>query len=185
MADPKVNFVQPKPGAAGGRRRSEEEVVVKPKVPLWLILVIVIQGAVMAGGFVWYKHHLALKEEERLQAEKEAEEKKKIEAMTFQYPLEAFSTNISSETSDLKVMQVSITFEVLGQVIQDEMNSRIFEVRDEINNVLSSKSEKDVSSPEKLRTLQQEIKHRMDKLLEKGEVQKVYFTDLVITERVQ
>ncbi len=184
MADPKVNFVQSKKAGAAGKGDVSASSS-KAKIPIGLIVFIVVQGALLAGGLIWYKGYVGVKQEEQIKADQEAEEKKKIEAMTFQYPLETFSTNISSATSDLKVMQVSMTFEVLGQRIQDEMNSRIFEVRDEINNVLSSKSEKDVSSPEKLRTLQQEIKHRMDKLLEKGEVQKVYFTDLVITERVQ
>jgi flagellar FliL protein len=62
----------------------------------------------------------------------------------------------------------------------NEMMQRKSQLRDTVINVLSSKVAKDIKTPEGKDALKQEIKERINAVLAKGQIARVYFTEFAV-----
>jgi flagellar FliL protein len=60
------------------------------------------------------------------------------------------------------------------------MMQRRSQVRDILISVLSSKTSKELKSPEGKEALKQELKERVNSVLAKGQIARVYFTEFAI-----
>jgi flagellar FliL protein len=61
-----------------------------------------------------------------------------------------------------------------------EMTNRIFEVRDMILTILSSKEYEDIARPEDKLALKQELMTTLNRALQKGQIQDIYFTEFLV-----
>lgn len=62
----------------------------------------------------------------------------------------------------------------------NEMMQRKSQLRDVIINVLSSKVAKDLKTPEGKEALKQEVKERVNSVLARGQIARVYFTEFAV-----
>lgn len=93
-----------------------------------------------------------------------------------------FTVNLS-DTEEAHYLRATMELEQsYGSAPQfgEEMMQRRSQVRDIIISVLSSKTSKELKSPEGKEALKQELKERINSVLAKGQIARVYFTEFAI-----
>lgn len=176
---PRINIVRKQEAAgAGGTDGGSKK---KSKLPLWIIILVVSQVVIVGGGFVAYRKIKANHEAEIAEAarKKEAAENAAKTARPI-YPLEPFVVNITADGPSPKHLNLGITFELESMISQYEMDAKVSQVRDEIVLLITTKKAKDLLTPEGRKLLQDEIFTRANKILVKGHVASVYFTEYFI-----
>lgn len=164
----------PAPAASGGK-------------PIILyILALVNMAVVGAVGFMVFKgnqakDHKATIEEVTEGAKKDNEEDKIKEEKEFvgkSIPLETFLVNLSG-SQGRKLLKVNMELEVEGEKTPEEIEKRKAAVRDMILLILTSKRYEDVATKEGKDHLRDEIKEQLNRVLKKGGVKQVLFTEFI------
>lgn len=153
-----------------------------------LLLLLIILGA---GGFFGYKYFFAgsdskVTENEETpppQGEKSAQEEqaeKPVEhGPTEMYSLPPFVVNLADPLGR-RYLKVAIDVEVINKTVANEIDKNLPRVKDTLLLLLSSKTFADLDSMEEKIDLKNEIVQRLNQILGKAKVVKVYFTEFVV-----
>lgn len=145
---------------------------VKPKSSMMKIIILVVIVAVLGGGgFFGYKKFFAKPHEEG--AVKEVVVQPVIQEM------ETFLVNLS-DPGGKRYLKCTMKMKVSSPDAAAEMTNRIFEVRDMILTILSSKEYEDIARPEDKLALKQELMTTLNRALQKGQIQDIYFTEFLV-----
>ncbi len=158
-----------------------------PSKPLLLYILVIINMAVVGGvGFMVFKANQARSHQTTVDevvegAKKDNEEDKAKEEKEFvgkTIPLETFLINLSG-SQGRKLLKVNMELEVEGDKTPEEIEKRKAAVRDMILLILSSKRYEDVSTKDGKDRLRDEIKEQLNRVLKKGLVKQVLFTEFI------
>ena len=152
-----------------------------------LLLLLIILGA---GGFFGYKYFFAgtakaTKAEEiaSSQGEEAAQEEQAEEPAeqgpTEMYSLPPFVVNLADPLGR-RYLKVAIDVEVINKTVANEIDKNLPIVKDTLLLLLSSKTFADLDSMEEKIDLKNEIVQRLNQILGKAKVVKVYFTEFVV-----
>ena len=112
---------------------------------------------------------------EKITQEKEAENKDFIGNLV---PLETFLVNLSGSRGR-KLLKINMELEIDGEEVLAEIEQLKPKVRDIIIVILSSKTYAQVSTKDGKDTLRGEIRDQVNLFLTKGQIKRVYFTELI------
>lgn len=110
---------------------------------------------------------------------KEGEGKEGEKTNPLFFNLEPFILNLADVDSN-RYLKISVTIEFTDAKATAEAEARTPQIRDAMILLMSSLTYGDVHSVEGKLTLQSEIQNRLNKIMETGQVKRVYFTDLVV-----
>ncbi len=149
-----------------------EEVPQKKKLPLKKLIIIgvAVLVVVTAGAFgtIYYKKFFNKKEQIENQAP--------VGAI---WPMDPFIVNIRDESSD-RYLKIVIELDISDKNYIAEINQLKPKLRDNVLDLLSSKTYKDVMDISGKQRLREEIMVRLNSFLTGGKIVKVYFTEFVI-----
>jgi len=94
------------------------------------------------------------------------------------YQLGDFTVNFAEE-NNFNFLKASITFEVSHEKLVEELNKRNPQIRDLVISILRAQSSSDIKAPS-TKSIKDEIKTRVNEKLNTGEINSVWFTQLVI-----
>ena len=95
------------------------------------------------------------------------------------WPMDAFVVNIA-ETNGERYLKIVIQLEVSDPGVGPELEQLKPRIRDSILDLLTPKTFKDLIDPAGKQRLREDIAGRINNILQRGKVTKVYFTDFVI-----
>ena len=130
-----------------------------------VVLIVVIAGAIT--GFYFFT---------KTEAKKPVAEKPIVLTI---WPMEAFVINIA-ETNGERYLKIVIQLEVSDPDVVKELEQLKPRLRDSILDLLTSKTYKDLMDLAGKQRLREEIAGRINNILQRGKVTKVYFTDFVV-----
>jgi flagellar FliL protein len=149
----------------------EQEIVPKKKANLkWIVIIlaiVVLVGAAGAAGFYFFMG----KEVKKPQAA--------APVILSIWPMEAFIVNIADGNGE-RYLKLVIQLEVSDQAIIPELEQLKPKLRDTILDLLTAKTHKDIMDLSGKQRLREDIAGRVNNILSKGKVTKVYFTDFVV-----
>ena len=149
-----------------------EDVPQKKKLPLKKLIIIgVAVLIVVAGGTVgaiYYKKMSDKKEQVQQQA-----------PVVAVWPMEPFIVNILDQGSD-RYLKIVVELEISDKNCIAELNQLKPKMRDNVLDLLSSKSYKDIVDINGKQRLRDEIMMRLNSFLTGGKIAKVYFTEFVV-----
>ncbi|MCB0347736.1 MAG: flagellar basal body-associated FliL family protein [Bdellovibrionales bacterium] len=141
-------------------------------------LVVVIGVAYML--YSWKKHEEAQTTIQDVvegeHAEQEHDKLEEEELLGLSVPLETFLVNLAGVRGG-RLLKVTMSLEVDGVDVQNEVEKRKAEIRDTILILLSSKSFDQVSSRDGKDFLREEVRDTLNSFLTKGKVKSVLFTE--------
>jgi flagellar protein FliL len=136
----------------------------------WIIIASVVLAVVAAAaiaGFYFFT---------KAEVKKPLPEKPAV--VTF-WPMEAFVINIA-ETNGERYLKIVMQLEVSDPTVVTELEQLKPRLRDTILDLLTPKTYKDLMDLAGKQRLREDIAGRINNILQKGKVTKVYFTDFVI-----
>jgi flagellar FliL protein len=151
----------------------EEEKPAEPKKKSklkWIIIVSVALAVIAAGaiaGFYFFT---------KTEAKKPVAEKPTILPI---WPMEAFVINIA-ETNGERYLKIVIQLEVSDTGVVTELEQLKPRLRDSILDLLTPKTYKELMDLAGKQRLREDIAGRINNILQRGKVTKVYFTDFVV-----
>lgn len=95
------------------------------------------------------------------------------------WPMDAFVVNIA-ETNGERYLKIVIQLEVSDPGVGPELEQLKPRIRDSILDLLTPKTYKDLMDMSGKQRLREDIAGRINNILQRGKVTKVYFTDFVI-----
>jgi flagellar FliL protein len=95
------------------------------------------------------------------------------------YRMDPFIVNLNDEQA-MRYLKIKIEFESDEEKANDEYGRRLPQLRDAILTILSAKNHQEIMSSEGKKILKEELKQRLNNLLQDFRVQKIYFTEFVI-----
>jgi flagellar protein FliL len=153
--------------------KEEKEAQTEPQKKSKGKLIIIISCAagiiLAAGGTGWY---LFSKPEQKKPQVQE-------QAVLSIWPMEAFIINIADTNGD-RYLKLVIQLEVSDSSVIPELEKLKPRLRDSILDLLTSKPYKDLIDQTGKQRLREDIAGRVNNILSKGKVTKVYFTDYVM-----
>jgi len=157
----------------------------KGQKPTFYILLAVVNMLVIIGigGMLWMdkKKHAAepgiddVIKGEKMAQEEEAKSKDFIGKLI---PLETFLVNLSGSRGR-KLLKLNMELEVDNENVLAEIEQLKPKIRDIIIVILSSKTYSQVSTKEGKDTLRNEIRDQVNLFITKGQIKRVYFTELI------
>jgi flagellar FliL protein len=93
-------------------------------------------------------------------------------------PLEEFLVNLAGSSGN-KLVKINMELEVSNNEVQQEIDKLKPKIRDIIIMILSSKTYNNLSSKDGKDTLREEIRHQVNLFLTRGQIERVYFTELL------
>ncbi len=182
--------------------KKEEEIVEAPEgkksssmmliiIIVVLILVILIGAVVtilMMGGDSKSeekasKASKATEKTEKVAGEKKptpgAESSRTLDKIGILLPLDTFTVNLMSESGS-RYLKATISLELSGKELTEELEAKKPVIRDKILRLLSSKSIEEVSTLKGKDQLSEQIMQQLNPMLKDGSINGVYFTDFVI-----
>ena len=138
----------------------------------WLILGIVgvlIVAGCLGGGFFYFKY---------FSRDKENQKNEKAVAGIL-WPMEPFIVNLADSTGD-RYLKAVIQLEVSGQENTELLDQLKPKFRDCVLDVLSSKSYRELMDITGKQRLREDIVFKLNSMLSKGRIIRVYFTEFVI-----
>jgi len=151
----------------------EEELPEVPKRKTnfkWIIIVSVALAVVASGSIAGYV--LMTKADPK----KPLPEKPVVISV---WPMDAFVINIA-ETNGERYLKIVIQLEVSDPGVGPELEQFKPRIRDSVLDLLTSKTYKDLMDMAGKQRLREDIAGRINNILQRGKVTKVYFTDFVI-----
>ena len=94
------------------------------------------------------------------------------------YELGGFTVNFTDQ-QNYNFLKASITFEVSHDKLNEELNKREPQIRDLVISILRSQTPEDIKAPS-TQSIKDEIRTKVNDNLNTGEVENVWFTQLVI-----
>lgn len=157
------------------REQSQETAPKKKKSFLKLISIVFLVSALLAGGFFggmfYFKKSKA--------AHSESESKTESPVMGVLWPMEPFVVNLLGNNGD-RYLKAVIQLEAADPKTVETLNLLKPKLRDNVLDLLSSKSYKDLMDVSGKQRLREEIVMRLNSFLTDEGVLKVYFTEFVI-----
>jgi flagellar FliL protein len=151
----------------------EEEQPVKPikkYILKWVIIASVALAVVASGavaGFYFFT---------KIESKKPSIEKPVVLSI---WPMDAFVINIA-ETNGERYLKIVIQLEVSGPDVIPELEQLKPRLRDSILDLLTPKTYKELMDLAGKQRLREDIAGRINNILQRGKVTKVYFTDFVV-----
>lgn len=108
------------------------------------------------------------------------ERKIKVSSKQNKVDLDYFLVNLASHGSE-KLIKIKMDFEVDGNGVQNEIDTRMSQVRDIVVILISSKTFKQISTSDGKKKLKDEIRDTVNSFLTQGKIQKVYFTQFIFS----
>jgi len=142
------------------------------KIIIIILIIMIILGGAGAGAYIF------LLKPKQPASEQKATEPAKPKAAVF-WAMDPFIVNLIDNEGE-RYAKVVLQLELSEQGMLDELNIIKPKVRDSIIDLLSAKNYKEMMDPIGKQRLRDEIAMRVNALLSKGKVLKVYFTDFVI-----
>lgn len=93
--------------------------------------------------------------------------------------MDAFIVNLA-DPGGRRFLKVTMKARLSNEHGLAEFTSHNFQMRDLVLTILAGKETEDISKPEDRLSLKQELAAAMNKVLKKGQVQDIYFTDFLI-----
>lgn len=165
----------------------EETTKTSPRKPWlkWIVVAVVIL-MIAAGGFIGFRMV------QKRAKEKAAEPVPKLPAPVSVkeavvkhsefgniLPLEPFVANLS-DTDIKRLLRMTFELELAAGTTADELNARMPQLRDTVLMLISSKNMKELQAIEGKIALRNELIMRINKILTKGKIRNIYFTEFVI-----
>mgnify|MGYP001102316160 CR=1 FL=1 len=113
---------------------------------------------------------------------KESKEEKKGKGKAAVKPLlrlDTFIVNLADQDSS-RYLRTTIELELMDEVTQQEVEKRIAPVRDAVLSVLPTKRVQDIITAEGKQALKTQLMDAINKVLTKGKVTNLYYTEFVI-----
>jgi flagellar FliL protein len=151
--------------------QNENEVQEKPKSKKILLIVpilIVLLGGGLAGAYFKF-----------FAVSSEATVEKKQEDSVVYYEMDTFMANLADQGGK-RFLKVTAKVKVSSPQVADECKLRSFEMRDRVLTLLTSKGSEEIFSPEDKLVLKKQILETLNRILRKGQVLDVYFTDFLV-----
>lgn len=152
----------------------EKKEVEKPKSSkkmLFIILPVVLLLLGGGGAFAYFKFFKG--GDEAGAAAKKADEQSVVQEM------DTFMVNLA-DAGGRRFLKVTMRAKLNSSQLSDEFKARSFEMRDVVLTILTSKESEDVAKPEDKSNLKKEIIASLNKILRKGQVLDIYFTEFLI-----
>ena len=84
-----------------------------------------------------------------------------------------------ADSNGERYLKASVTFETLDPEVQRELDKRLPQIKNQINNILSSKSISQIQTNKDREDIRREILERVNGVLIKGRLSNVYFEEFV------
>lgn len=143
-----------------------------------IVLFLLIAGGV--GGFFFFKSKKVAEEEEKDPGASvpvpEINQSTEIGPMV---DIGEFIVNIISE-DNTHYVKASITLELNNELVKDEANLRMPQIRDAILLLVGNKTYEELHDLQGKRQLKAELLSKINSFLQSGKVQSIYFTDFVV-----
>ncbi|MBT8763640.1 flagellar basal body-associated FliL family protein [Desulfohalobiaceae bacterium Ax17] len=171
------------------KKKDQEQTEEKKKggILKWIILLVllIILGV---GGFFGYKYFFAGPKDKveaeggaQPQGEQQAQQEKQPaeQGPTEMYSLPPFVVNLADPLGR-RYLKLSLDVELIDKKTVEVLEKKLPKVKDTILLLLSSKSFADIDSMEEKIQLKNEIVERLNQILGKAKVVRVYFTEFVV-----
>jgi flagellar FliL protein len=153
----------------------KEEAPVKKKLPLKMIIIVVVAlivvGGGVAGGLYFFSHKGG--------DDKKKEEKHPAPLVGPLWSLDPFIVNLADNQGE-RFLKVVMQMELSAPEVNAELEILKPKVRDNILDLLTSKTYADLMEPAGKQRLRDEIILRVNSFLTKGTILKVYFSEFVV-----
>jgi len=178
--------------------KKEEEVVApegkKSSSMMLIIIVVVLILVILIGAVVTIlmmggdskseeKDSKAIEKTEKVAGEKKetsgVEGSRTLDKIGILLPLDTFTVNLMSESGS-RYLKATISLELSGKELTEELEAKKPVIRDKILRLLSSKSIEEVSTLKGKDQLSEQILQQLNPMLKDGSINGVYFTDFVI-----
>ncbi|MCD6582632.1 MAG: flagellar basal body-associated FliL family protein [Desulfuromusa sp.] len=148
----------------------------KKKLIIIIIAVLVLLGGA-AGGYFFF---MGSDEEEKISPEQEqAELEKQAKQVGPMVSMDSFIVNIMDD-QESRYLKATITIEVDGEEASMELTQRMPQVKDAVLLLLGSKTFGEISDLQGKIQLRAELINKINSILLKGKVKRIYFTDFVV-----
>jgi flagellar FliL protein len=149
---------------------------------LLIVIIVLLLVLLIVGGAVAYFLLNSDEAQDNPQEHQKIEKKKKVSDMTEIgpiYPLDQFIVNLVSTNAN-RYLKCKIDLELDAPELQQEVDKKLPAVRDLIIRILSSKTVEEIQTAKGKEKLKEEIKRKINQILDSGEIRNVYFTEFVI-----
>ncbi len=171
--------------APEGKKSSSMMLVIIIVVLILVILIGAVVTILMMGGDSKSeeKASKATEKTEKVAGEKKetpgAEGSRTLDKIGILLPLDTFTVNLMSESGS-RYLKATISLELSGKELTEELEAKKPVIRDKILRLLSSKSIEEVSTLKGKDQLSEQIMQQLNPMLKDGSINGVYFTDFVI-----
>ena len=141
---------------------------------LFIILPAILVSAIAVTFVVWNKIS-----SEEPETEEVAEVKDDIEEEVYIYSLDAFIVNLAGKQGR-RFLRATIDLELKNKNLAGKLDKRLSQMRDCILMILTTKRFEDVNTIEGKTALRNEIKTKLNSLLEDEDIINIYFVEFVI-----
>ncbi len=135
--------------------------------------------AIIGGGFFMLWHKLSTLGNVKPEGEAAKTSEKSQNSIGPLFALETFIVNLSDQGGK-RYLRITMTLELEDPKYTDELNKRLPQIRDCILTILPTRKVDDLQTIEGKNSLREEIIGKLNTLLGKQIVKRIYFTDFVI-----
>ncbi len=172
------------------KQETKEETKPKPKRDLFKLILIVTQvlTLVLIGGlgFLYFKMFSVVTTKQiqpqaktvQTETEKTSQETKSSSKQVI-YHLDPFVVNLLDEDGT-RYLKTTIDLVLDSNKVKDEIDNRLPEIRDAIIMCLSDRSFKEIADITGKMHLREDIKRKLNSMLESGKVEKVLFSEFIV-----
>ncbi len=134
---------------------------------------------VSGGGEEGEEVMKSIKEEEEGEEEEKKGKKGKKEEVKANLRLDTFIVNLADPEGN-KYLRVTMELELTGEQAQQEVEKKLAAIRDIVLNILPTKKSSEITSLEGKQQLKTQLMENFNKVLKKGKVTNIYYTEFVI-----
>jgi len=147
------------------------------------IIVFLILLLIGGGGAVFWYITKAPNKSEQLQRSKHKSVNSEDESLSEigpLYPLTSITVNLKNQDEKDVYLKTTMSLELSGKLLSNELDAKNAVIRDEIIRILSSKTLLDIDSEMEKDKLCMEIKKSLNGMLTDGRIKNVYIVDFII-----
>jgi len=146
-----------------------------------LLILIIIGGA---AGFIFYIDKedkvASTTQEKQLATESSTTQKESLSEIGPLYPIAPITVNLKNSADKDVYLKISLSLELSNKLLANELDAKNAVIRDNIILLLSAKSIDDISSEVAKVKLCEEIKTKLNSLLDDGYIKNVYIISFII-----
>ncbi|KEI02086.1 flagellar basal body protein FliL [Clostridium botulinum] len=146
------------------------------------IIIIVLLAAILLGGGTFAGYLVASKNKPQSSAANLSVIQNTLNQKTF--ALDEFLVNLKSDDGSNRYLKtkVSVGYADIkeNEKLQDELTTKKAIARDAINAILRSKKKEDFATNAQVEKIKEEIKSKVNPLLQDGQIINVYFSEIII-----